>query len=302
MNLLELLHSMTNKSEFFFNIKKLCSIPFPEDGTTTELDVLSSGKLTHYSFHNEPDLWKDNYFVKQLINTIETLTPNWFTDIFCSVVQEQQCLFISDDITKLSGIIPTLSLLLKPFEWQHVSIPILPTSLFNYVSAPMPFLMGCLRSTFNKISRSNNINTNNIYIFDIDRKCYIHQPSPTPLNDSISKLRFGLYHCFNNDKIRDSVTNIIKKFYFEMFGKFINCFTTDEGVAQTYANPGLCNFDKKLFISTFHDDDMIQFIENVENSQMFLAITNEVAKQIEEEKIPINPFQQVKEEYIIREL
>ncbi len=35
---------------------------------------------------------------------------------------------------------------LFPFKWCHVQIPILPKSLLEMIEAPMPFLVGLLRS------------------------------------------------------------------------------------------------------------------------------------------------------------
>ena len=47
----------------------------------------------------------------------------------------------------LSSCINALNALLYPFSWQHVFIPVLPLSLIDYCSAPMPFLLGILSSS-----------------------------------------------------------------------------------------------------------------------------------------------------------
>lgn len=35
-----------------------------------------------------------------------------------------------------------LTSLLFPFAWQHVYVPILPSSLHHFLDAPVPFIMG----------------------------------------------------------------------------------------------------------------------------------------------------------------
>lgn len=39
----------------------------------------------------------------------------------------------------------SLTTLLFPFSWPHVYVPILPAAMYNFLDAPVPFLMG-LRS------------------------------------------------------------------------------------------------------------------------------------------------------------
>ena len=35
-----------------------------------------------------------------------------------------------------------ISVLLFPFAWQHVYVPILPASMMHFLDAPVPFVMG----------------------------------------------------------------------------------------------------------------------------------------------------------------
>ncbi len=46
----------------------------------------------------------------------------------------------------------SLTTLLFPFSWPHVYVPILPAAMYNFLDAPVPFLMG-LRSVPNEDSR-----------------------------------------------------------------------------------------------------------------------------------------------------
>lgn len=42
----------------------------------------------------------------------------------------------------LTGCAHALLALLYPFEWQHVFIPVLPTSLIDFVCSPLPYIIG----------------------------------------------------------------------------------------------------------------------------------------------------------------
>jgi DENN domain-containing protein 2 len=41
--------------------------------------------------------------------------------------------------------------LLYPFTWQHIFVPVLPPSLLNFCCAPMPFVVGILRSSLPEV-------------------------------------------------------------------------------------------------------------------------------------------------------
>lgn len=38
----------------------------------------------------------------------------------------------------------SLTTLLFPFLWPHVYVPILPAAMYNFLDAPVPFLMGLI--------------------------------------------------------------------------------------------------------------------------------------------------------------
>ena len=49
------------------------------------------------------------------------------------------------DFNRLMLVAESLTTLLFPFSWPHVYVPILPATMYNFLDAPVPFLMG-LRS------------------------------------------------------------------------------------------------------------------------------------------------------------
>ena len=42
-------------------------------------------------------------------------------------------------------VVHAASAMIAPFQWQHVCIPLLPSSLLSYAAAPVPYLIGVQR-------------------------------------------------------------------------------------------------------------------------------------------------------------
>jgi hypothetical protein len=62
--------------------------------------------------------------------------------IFAALVLEQRLIFVSAKIPLLSACVHSAVALLLPFEWQHIFVPLLPRIWLDYLTAPMPFVMG----------------------------------------------------------------------------------------------------------------------------------------------------------------
>jgi hypothetical protein len=77
---------------------------------------------------------------------MSALTPETFLKILYCMMLEKSIVFVSDNLPLLSSAILGLQCFLWPFKWSYVQIPILPRSLVEMVEAPMPFLVGLLRS------------------------------------------------------------------------------------------------------------------------------------------------------------
>ncbi|XP_055707091.1 DENN domain-containing protein 5A isoform X3 [Phlebotomus papatasi] len=62
--------------------------------------------------------------------------------LFTCVLLENQVLLRSADYNKLMVVAECITNLLFPFTWPHVYAPILPASLYHFLDAPVPFVMG----------------------------------------------------------------------------------------------------------------------------------------------------------------
>jgi hypothetical protein len=59
-----------------------------------------------------------------------------------ALLHERRIIVKSKNPARLSACVQAANDLLYPLVWHHIFIPILPESLIDYLSAPMPFLIG----------------------------------------------------------------------------------------------------------------------------------------------------------------
>ncbi|XP_066966304.1 DENN domain-containing protein 5B isoform X2 [Macrobrachium rosenbergii] len=83
------------------------------------------------------------------------------------VLLENQVILVSSDYDKLMLVAESISALIFPFVWQHVYVPILPTSLHHFLDAPVPFIMGlqCAQDSRDTIQIPNEAN---LCLVDVD--------------------------------------------------------------------------------------------------------------------------------------
>jgi hypothetical protein len=77
---------------------------------------------------------------------ISCLTSEQFFKILIAILLEKSIIFVSDNLALLSSAVLGMQSFILPFKWCHVSIPILPKSLVEMIEAPMPIMVGLLKS------------------------------------------------------------------------------------------------------------------------------------------------------------
>ncbi|KAG8182527.1 hypothetical protein JTE90_002064 [Oedothorax gibbosus] len=89
--------------------------------------------------------------------------------LYTSVLLENQVLLFSADYDKLMVVAECIAMLLFPFTWQHVYVPILPTSLHHFLDAPVPYVMGLCCGTEERATLSVPGEANLCFV-DIDNQ------------------------------------------------------------------------------------------------------------------------------------
>ncbi|XP_055011311.1 LOW QUALITY PROTEIN: DENN domain-containing protein 5B-like [Boleophthalmus pectinirostris] len=77
-----------------------------------------------------------------LSDVIALLGLDNLVQVFTCTLLEMQVLLYSHDPQRVVSACECLSSLLFPFQWQHVYVPLLPSSLRHFLDAPVPYLMG----------------------------------------------------------------------------------------------------------------------------------------------------------------
>jgi len=70
--------------------------------------------------------------------------------------------------------------LLYPLTWQHIYIPVLPRSLLSFVCAPMPFVVGVLRTELDEVL---SLPMDEVLVIDIDNNHFIRTPTDNETQD-----------------------------------------------------------------------------------------------------------------------
>eukprot|EP01100_Stratorugosa_tubuloviscum_P007116 TRINITY_DN2992_c1_g2_i1.p1 TRINITY_DN2992_c1_g2~~TRINITY_DN2992_c1_g2_i1.p1 ORF type:complete len:711 (+),score=304.94 TRINITY_DN2992_c1_g2_i1:79-2211(+) len=74
-----------------------------------------------------------------LFNTFSRQT---LLQILSCVLLEKQIIFVYPSVRILSALVLSWTALLRPFAYHSVLIPILPTKMFSFLEAPVPFIVG----------------------------------------------------------------------------------------------------------------------------------------------------------------
>ena len=71
--------------------------------------------------------------------------------IFSSILSEKKIIFISTKLSLMTNVIQAFETLLYPFSWPHTFIPVLPSYLIDICDAPMPYIVGVMKTCKNEL-------------------------------------------------------------------------------------------------------------------------------------------------------
>uniref|UniRef100_T1IME6 DENN domain-containing protein 5B n=1 Tax=Strigamia maritima TaxID=126957 RepID=T1IME6_STRMM len=153
-------HPLLPAECYIYNL--LYEIPIPFPGQSMVFHCFGQNILSQRPGLNELPLL--DYPLRQffLLLNIENILQ-----LFTCVLLENQILLVSRDYYKLMLVAESVTMLLFPFSWQHVYVPILPASLLHFLDAPVPFIMGLHHDGEEKFSLQVPGEANLCYV-DID--------------------------------------------------------------------------------------------------------------------------------------
>eukprot|EP01090_Pellita_catalonica_P009999 TRINITY_DN2124_c0_g1_i2.p1 TRINITY_DN2124_c0_g1~~TRINITY_DN2124_c0_g1_i2.p1 ORF type:complete len:828 (+),score=103.40 TRINITY_DN2124_c0_g1_i2:32-2515(+) len=147
--------------------------PMPRPGSSMNIEMqslTSAGKKDVYTLTRPADSSMFDYInFEPLLHNLDTLN---ILSIFSSLLLERRIIFVSTTLHTLSAVVEASVALLYPFRWQHIYIPVLPVSLLTFCCAPMPFVVGILRSSLAELERMSDA-MEEVIMVDIDRNKFV---------------------------------------------------------------------------------------------------------------------------------
>ncbi|KAI3526544.1 hypothetical protein L1887_05801 [Cichorium endivia] len=77
--------------------------------------------------------------------------------LVAAVLLEKQVIITSPNLGVLSATVLALIPMILPFEWQSLFLPILPGKMFDFLDAPVPFVVGILHKPSDHKMKSSNL-------------------------------------------------------------------------------------------------------------------------------------------------
>ena len=90
-------------------------------------------------------MYKRKYFFfvyRNLSEYFNFVDVNNMITLFFSMLNERRVIVTSKKVSRLTACIQAASSLLYPLTWQYLYIPVLPGPMIDFLTAPVPFLMG----------------------------------------------------------------------------------------------------------------------------------------------------------------
>ncbi|XP_005095262.2 DENN domain-containing protein 1B isoform X2 [Aplysia californica] len=181
--------------------------------------------------------------------------------IFASMLHERRIYMTSRKLSRLTACIHAAEALLYPMHWQHLYIPVLPAHLIDYISAPMPYLIGVHSNLLEKLTL-NRVDIGDAVLVDLDSNtvatCY------DDLGDLPSDVSSYLKKNLKTDVVKSSMDAISKAFLqslVRLIGGYRDALKFRDGEPIT--------FDPEAFVQSRQSQRTQAFLEGMLTLQIF---------------------------------
>lgn len=142
-DILQLNYDLSRFVPAFVSAAHAAALPPANSGASILVEPLLRGEAYYGSFRlATPE--EDRPTGVQFAPLLEALgVPNALR-VLAALLTEQRVVFIGARWGHVSGCAHAAASLLYPLSWQHIFIPVLPSSKLSYACAPMPFVLGVL--------------------------------------------------------------------------------------------------------------------------------------------------------------
>jgi Ca2+-binding EF-hand superfamily protein len=159
--------------------------------------------------------------------------------VFRALMSEQRVIVRSDNVERLSACMHSFVALLYPFAWSQILVPLLPLTLIDYLTAPMPFFCGIHESMMEQVLRLPtedelvvvNLDTDEVQLC-ISELAELPSSHTRALEKRIRKLLISKQDETSNEmefdrQFSDSVSDSFLDFMISVFGKYRDFIDND---------------------------------------------------------------------------
>jgi hypothetical protein len=124
-------------------LKSIYNSDVPQPGLQLSITYCANDKVHEFcapcpDHHKLPSIPED----RNLTEYFNAIDATNMIVIFANMLNERRIIMTSKKLSRLSACVQAANSLIYPMHWQHIFIPVLPHHLIDYLSAPMPFLIG----------------------------------------------------------------------------------------------------------------------------------------------------------------
>lgn len=188
--------------------------------------------------------------------------------IFASMLNERRIVITSKRLNRLTACVHASATLLYPMHWQHLFIPVLPAFLIDYLSAPMPYLIGAHKSLLEKVRESE---LGDAVVVDVDentiKTCF------NDLEELPSEIQSYLKKYLKKDKLNvamaasgDAIPKTFLMSLVKLIGGYRDALKFHPGEEIT--------FNPQAFVQS-RPESMQPFLEKILHLQIFQEFINE---------------------------
>ncbi|EFA81521.1 DENN domain-containing protein [Heterostelium album PN500] len=178
----------------------------PKSGESIKYQIDSLGRSIEFRreilSHKDADF--SGYIIEYgLLITLQLLSHAAIISILNSILLERKIVFYSKSLRNLTSVVFTMVSLIKPFVYQSVMLPIIPDSLRDICSAPVPYIVGtCSKSMIDEVDLTETI------VVDIDLNKIIHKAKvPDVLFPSSNEIANKLIDALKSLKMHMEIRN-----------------------------------------------------------------------------------------------
>ena len=222
-----------------------------------------------------------------------------FVSLLAALLHERRIVVTSRSIPALSNAVIAATAMIWPFQWSHIALPVLPLTFIDYLTAPMPFLVGLPHSMMHHMEKMAGA-MDEVVLIDIDsgtvevpngdnedaeqlpprsrRSLFedimaIRDSLPTSVDDAV----WGKAPQGSNGRI----VGALRKFFLSIFAGYRRFVREDFGEIDgqggktgALASAGLW-FDQEAFLASTKSKRTRAFLDSFRHSQMFEVFISE---------------------------